>query len=136
MFLLDTNVLSELRRPQKAAPKVAAWAASVRQAELYLSVITILEIEAGILLIEHRNDQAQAGTMRIWMDRIRQSFASRILPVDTEVALRCARLHVPDRRPDRDALIAATALVHELTVVTRNVADFGPTNVTALNPWD
>jgi toxin FitB len=136
MFLLDTNVLSELRRPQKAAPKVAAWAASVRQAELYLSVITILEIEAGILLIEHRNDQAQAGTMRIWMDRIRQSFASRILPVDTEVALRCARLHVPDRRPDRDALIAATALVHELTVVTRNVADFGPTNVTVLNPWD
>jgi toxin FitB len=111
MFLLDTNVLSELRRPQKAAPKVAAWAASVRQAELYLSVITILEIEAGILLIEHRNDQAQAGTMRIWMDRIRQSFANRILPVDTEVALRCARLHVPDRRPDRDALIAATALV-------------------------
>jgi predicted nucleic acid-binding protein len=135
MFLLDTNVISELRRPEKANPKVALWAATVRQAELYLSVISILEIEAGILLIEHRNDHAQAGTMRIWMDRIRQSFATRILPVDTEVALRCARLHVPDRRPDRDALIAATALVHELTVVTRNVADFRPTNVAVLDPW-
>jgi predicted nucleic acid-binding protein len=136
MFLLDTNVISELRRPEKANPKVAAWAASVRQVELYLSVITILEIEAGILLIEHRKDHAQARTMRIWMDRIRQSFASRTLRVDTEIALCCASLHVPDRRPDRDALIVATALVHELTVVTRNVADFGLMDVAVLNPWD
>ncbi len=136
MFLLDTNVISELRRLGKANSKVVAWSESVRQIELYLSVMTILEVEAGILLIEHRNDHAQAATMRLWMDRVPQSFASRILPVDTDVALRGARLHVPDRRPDRDALIAATALVHELTLVTRNVADFKPTNVAVLNPWE
>jgi predicted nucleic acid-binding protein len=107
MFLLDTNVISELRRPEKANSKVVAWSESVRQAELYLSVITILEVEAGILLIEHRNDHAQAATMRIWMDRIRQSFASRILPVLLCVAPpACA-----GSTARRDALIAATALV-------------------------
>jgi predicted nucleic acid-binding protein len=100
MFLLDTNVISELGRPSaKANPKVVAWAESVPQAELYLSIITILEIEVGILRIE-RQDPARAARLRIWMDNyIRPSFVDRILRVDMEVALCCARLHVPDRRP-------------------------------------
>lgn len=136
MFLLDTNVISELRRPGKANPKVAAWADTVRQAELFLSAVTILEIEIGILQLERR-DQAQSAALRTWMDSyIRPAFDGRILPVDTVVALRCARLHVPDRRSDRDALIAATALVHNLTIVSRNVADFHGMSAGLINPWD
>jgi predicted nucleic acid-binding protein len=117
MFLLDTNVISELRRPTKANPRVAGWADTIRRPDLFLSVVTIIEIEIGILMREHRRDHAQAAILRTWMD-------SYIQPVDTAVALRSARLHVPDRRSDRDALIAATALVHGLTVVTRNISDF------------
>jgi predicted nucleic acid-binding protein len=136
MFLLDSNVISELRRPGKANPRVAAWADGVRQAELFLSVITTLEIEIGILRLE-RIDQAQGAVLRTWMDNyIRPAFDGRILPVDTAVALRCARLHVPDPRSDRDAMIAATALLHDLTVVTRNVADIAQMNVALINPWD
>ena len=99
------------------------------QAVLHLSVVTILDIEMGILSLEHRNDHVQARRLRAWMGHIRQSFARRVIPVDIDVALRSARLHVPDRRPERGALIAATALVRDLTVVTRNLADFGPTGV-------
>jgi predicted nucleic acid-binding protein len=136
MVLLDTNVISELRRPGKANPKVAAWADTVRQAELFLSAITILEIEIGILQLERR-DQAQSATLRTWMDSyIRPAFDGRILPVDLVVALRCAQLHVPDRRSDRDAMIAATALVHDLTIVSRNVADFQGMRADLINPWD
>jgi toxin FitB len=137
MFLLDTNVISELGRPSaKANPNVVAWAESVPQDELYLSIITILEIEIGILRIE-RQDPARAARLRIWMESyIRPSFVDRILLVDMGVALCCARLHVPDRRPMHDALIAATALVHELTLVTRNVADFAPLGVAMFNPWE
>jgi predicted nucleic acid-binding protein len=137
MFLLDTNVISELRRPTKANPSVAAWADGVRQPDLFLSVITIIEIEIGILGPDHRRDHAQAAALRTWMDSyIQPAFYGRILPIDTAVALRCARLHVPDRRSDRDALIAAIALVYGLTVVTRNVADFQSMGVSLLNPWE
>jgi len=136
MFLLDTNVISELRRPGKANSKVAEWADGVRQAELFLSAITILEIEIGILRRE-RQDQAQGAALRVWMDSyVRPAFDGHILPVDTAVALRCARLHVPDPRSDRDALVAATALVHGLTVVTRNVKDFQRMALDLINPWD
>jgi predicted nucleic acid-binding protein len=91
----------------------------------------------GILGLEYRRDHAQAAVLRTWMDSyIQPAFDGRILPVDTAVALRCARLHVPDRRSDRDALIAATALVHGLTVATRNVADFRAMGVSLLNPWE
>jgi predicted nucleic acid-binding protein len=111
-------------------------AESVPQAELYLSIITIPEIEIGILRIE-RLAPARAARLRIWMDNyIRPSFVDRILLVDMEVALCCARLHVPDRRPMHDALIAATAQVHELTLVTRNIADFSQLNVAVFNPWE
>lgn len=137
MFVLDTNVVSELRKAAagKADPNVAAWAASVAAAGLFLSAISILELEVGVLLVARR-DAKQGEMLRLWLDRhVLPAFAGRVLAVDTPVALRCARLHVPDHRADRDALIAATALVHGMTVVTRNVTDFEPTGVPLLNPW-
>ena len=135
MFLLDTNVLSELRRQNKADPKVAGWANGVHAGDMFLSAITILEIEAGALMLQRR-DQAQAGILRTWIDqKVLPAFDGRILPVDTTVAQRCARLHVPNTRAERDALIAATALVHRMSVVTRNVADFQPMGVVVVNPW-
>jgi toxin FitB len=135
VYLLDTNVISELRRPEKADPAVVTWASALPAASLFLSVISILEIELGARRIERR-DAAQGAILRTWIDsQILPNFEGRILPVDTAVALRCALLHVPDPRGERDALIAATALVHGLTVVMRNVADFAPMGVAVLNPW-
>ena len=137
MYLLDTNVVSELRKVRlgKADANVAAWADSVDAAELFVSAISIMELELGVLSIE-RKDAAQGAVLRAWMERhVLPEFAERMLPVDTAVAQRCARLHVPDRRGERDALIAATALVHGMAMVTRNVADFEPTGVTIVDPW-
>jgi toxin FitB len=136
MFLLDTNVLSELRRRDRADRRVAAWAAGMHVSDLCLSAITILEIEAETLLLLRR-DPDQGAVLRSWIDgHVIPAFHGRILPVDTAVAQRCAALHVPDPRAERDALIAATALVHRLKVVTRNVVDFEPMGVPTLNPWD
>jgi predicted nucleic acid-binding protein len=136
MFLLDTNVISELRRPDKADRNVVAWANTIPAANFFISAISILEIELGARLIE-RKDAAQGAVLRIWIDdHILARFEGRILAIDTTVAQRCAQLHVPNPRAERDALIAATALVHGLTVVTRNVGDFEPTGVTLINPWD
>jgi predicted nucleic acid-binding protein len=137
MYVLDTNVVSELRRARssRADPAVAAWADSVPTSALFLSVITILELELGVLLVERR-DPVQATALRIWLDtQVLPAFADRVLAIDTAVARRCARLHVPDRQGERDALIAATALVHGMAVVTRNVADFATTGVSLVNPW-
>ncbi len=137
MYLLDTNVISELRkvRSGRAEPTVAAWAEAVDAGYLYLSAMTILELELGVLSLERR-DSVQGAVLRGWLDKqVIPEFSSRTLPVDSRVALCCARLHVPDRRSERDALIAATALVHGLTVVTRNVEDFRATGVALLNPW-
>jgi predicted nucleic acid-binding protein len=135
MFLLDTNVISELRRPDKANRNVIAWASAIPAASFFLSAISILEIELGAQLIA-RKDATQGAVLRTWIDdQILPRFEGRILAVDTVVAQRCAHLHVPDPRGERDALIAATAMVHGLTVVTRNVADFEPIGVTLLNPW-
>jgi hypothetical protein len=136
MYLIDTNVLSELRRRDRTDRRVAAWADSVHPADLFLSAITILEIEAGTLMLQRR-DKAQGAMLRAWIDdRVLPTFETRILPVDTAVALRCARLHVPDPRSERDALIAATALVHDMKLVTRNLADFASMEVDLLNPWE
>ncbi|KJS76545.1 MAG: type II toxin-antitoxin system VapC family toxin [Serpentinimonas sp.] len=137
MYLLDTNVLSELRKIRlgKADARVAAWADRVDATELYLSVISVQELEIGVLLAERR-DPAQGAMLRAWLNaHVLPAFSGRILAVDAAVALRSARLHVPDPRPVRDGLIAATALVHGLIVVTRNVADFEPTGAQTLNPW-
>jgi predicted nucleic acid-binding protein len=137
MFVLDTNVVSELRKVRlgKADAKVASWAESVDAADLYLSAITVQELEIGVLLAERR-DPSQGAVFRIWLDsHVIPAFAGRILPIDFAVAQRSARLHIPDPRPVRDGLIAATALVHGMTVVTRNLADFESSEVRLLNPW-
>lgn len=137
MYLVDTNVVSELRkvRQGRADPGVAQWADSVDAVGLYLSVITLQELEIGVLLAQRR-DRLAGAALRAWLDgQVLPAFAARVLPVDSAVAQRSAQLHVPDPRPVRDCLIAATALVHGMTVVTRNVADFEPTGVALLNPW-
>jgi hypothetical protein len=136
MYLLDTNVVSELRRRARMDRKVASWMDGIAPADQFLSTITILELETGVLMMERR-DTRQGAILREWVDsKILPVFAERILPVDTAVARRCAQLHVPDPRSELDALIAATALVHGLTLVTRNVADFRAMNVPLLNPWE
>jgi len=135
MFILDTNVVSELRRPQRADPRVSAWAKKTPVANFFLSSITVLELELGVLLME-RKDTVQGAVLRAWLDlQVLPRFTGRILSVDTAVAQCCARLHVPDPRAERDALIAATALVHGMTVATRNVDDFSATGVQIINPW-
>jgi predicted nucleic acid-binding protein len=138
VYVLDTNVVSELRKAKagKAERHVVAWASSVPAGQLYLSAITVLELEMGVLRIERR-DRTQGALMRAWLDgQVMPAFAGRVLAVDAAVALRCARLHVPNRLAERDALIAATALVHGMTVVTRNVGDFAAASVALIDPWN
>jgi len=137
MYLLDTNVISELRRARsnKADKHVVAWASSVPADSMYISSITVLELELGVLQIEHR-DSKQGKLLRHWLDeQVLTTFGNRIIPVDEVVAIRCAKLHYPDPKSERDALIAATALVHEQTLVTRNISDFKITNLRLINPW-
>jgi predicted nucleic acid-binding protein len=137
MFILDTNVVSELRkvRSGKADENVARWADSVSATDLYLSSITVQELEIGVLLAERR-DPAQGALLRTWLNNyLLPAFTDRVLPIDTAIARRSAKLLVADPRPPRDGLIAATALVHSMTVVTRNVIDFEPIGVKIINPW-
>jgi predicted nucleic acid-binding protein len=137
MFLLDTNVISELRKVPagKANSKVVAWAKRADEATLFLSSISLLELELGTLQTERR-DPRQGSVLRKWLEeRVEPAFAGRILPIDFEVAKRCASLHVPNPCSYRDSLIGATALVHGFTIVTRNVQDFRSIGATLLNPW-
>ena len=138
MFVLDTNVVSELRkvRSGKANPGVAAWAEQVPSVELFISTITIHELEHGVLLME-RSDPAQGALLRAWLDQsVAAAFKNRVLPVDERIARRAAALHVPDPAPFRDALIGATALVHDMTVVTRDLKDFQRFDeLDVINPW-
>ncbi|MCV9966904.1 type II toxin-antitoxin system VapC family toxin [Pararhizobium sp. BT-229] len=136
-YLLDTNVVSELRKigDGKADANVVAWVGGEDSTAFFLSAITILELERGILGVQKR-DARQGARLRMWLDNhVRPEFAGRILPIDDAVATRCAHLHIPDRRNEVDALIAATALIHGLTVVTRNVKDFEGTGVIIVDPW-
>ncbi|MGE0283111.1 MAG: type II toxin-antitoxin system VapC family toxin [Rhizobiaceae bacterium] len=138
MFLIDTNVVSELRKIDKgrADEHVTYWAGTAKPSSLFLSAITIQEIETGIFLTE-RKDAFQGRLLRRWFeDGVLTTFRDRILPVDTRVARQCASLHIPNPTSFRDAYIAATAIVHDMTVVTRNVADFASTAVRLLNPWN
>jgi hypothetical protein len=135
MYLIDTNVVSELRKTSRADPTVRAWAESIPIGLFWLSAISLLEVEIGVLRIERR-DPAQGERLRRWLEeRLLPQFGERVLGVDVAVARRCAGLHVPDPRPERDALIAATALTNGLTLVTRNVADFAPMGLKLVNPW-
>ena len=135
MYLLDTNVVSALRRRHLVGPRVLGWVDATPEVEMFISSITLLEIEQGALL-RRRRDEAQGALFVDWIRRrILPSFAGRILSFGQSAALRCAALHIPDPRPTRDAMIAATALEHGLTVVTRNVRDFAPMGVGTLNPW-
>lgn len=134
-YLIDTNVWSELRNPSRSDAYVRAWAQSVREADLYLSVVTVFELERGVRLMEWR-DARQGARLRTWLEQhVLAPFQQRILPIDAGIARRCASFHVPDPKPERDALLAATAVTHGLTVVTRNTADFERMGVALLNPW-
>lgn len=137
MFLLDTNVVSELRKAAtgKADPQVVAWAASVPAELLFISAMTVFELEHGVRRQEYR-DPVQSAVLRLWLDtQVLPAFEGRTLAIDVAVALKCAPMHVPNPCKERDAFIAATAMVHGMTVVTRDVSDFAPTGVPLFNPW-
>jgi predicted nucleic acid-binding protein len=138
MYLIDTNVVSELRKTRlgRADAQVVEWSKTTTLNALFLSAISLMELEIGILLAARR-DAAKGAVLRNWLtNEILPNFVNRILPIGSAVAVRCAALHVPDRKPERDALIAATAAVHDMTVVTRNARDFAGLGVTVLNPWN
>jgi toxin FitB len=137
MYLLDRNVISELRKARtgKADLCVLQWASGIPSEMPYLSVIRVLEFEMGALSLERR-DHHQGRLIKRWLeDQVLPTFEGRILAVNTAVARKCAELHVPDRRAERDAMIAATAFVHRLKLVTRNVTDFDQAMIEIVNPW-
>jgi len=136
MYLLDTNVISELRKLSrgKADPVFAQWFDTIALDLLYASVITLFEIENGILLLARR-DPLQAKILRDWSDKVKASLHGRILSIDEAVAMHCAATFIPNPRPWRDAFIGSTAAVHHFTLVTRNVRDFQGLDINIVNPW-
>ena len=136
MYLLDTNIISETRRPDRTNPALKAWLAQQAQSGLYTSAVVMMELERGVLGME-RKDKAQGAVLRRWLDNIiKPAFSGRILPADADTATVCAALHIPDKAPENDAWIAATAKQHRLILVTRNTADFERTGVRLINPFE
>jgi toxin FitB len=135
MYVLDTHVISELRlgKPKQSAA-LRAWAASVPASQLFLSAVCLLELEKGVLALEHKAPP-QGSALRVWLTGVRAAFSGRVLPFTENTAILCAALHVPNPRPDRDAMIAATALEHGMQMVTRNTAEFAGTGVQLINPF-
>jgi predicted nucleic acid-binding protein len=135
MFLLDTNVVSELRGPRRRHPNVLRWAETIPQEQFYLSVVCLTELETGVMLMERR-DPRQGASLRSWFEgTVLPNFVGRILPVDVAVVRCCARLQVPDPVAANDAFIAATAIVHRMTIATRNISDFARSGAALFNPW-
>jgi predicted nucleic acid-binding protein len=135
MFLLDTNVISELRAGKPGqSPQVREWASAIPESQFYLSAVTILELEQGILRLERRVPP-QGSALRAWFEAVRAAFGGRVLPFTDNGAMLCAAMHVSDAKDYRDSLIAATALEHGLTLATGNVRDFADTGVALVDPW-
>ncbi|HEX5761098.1 MAG TPA: type II toxin-antitoxin system VapC family toxin [Thermoanaerobaculia bacterium] len=133
-YLVDTNVLSEARKSRRCDPGVASWFSAVPATEIYVSALTAGEIRKGVEA-RRRRDELAARALERWLEELMTTYADRILPVDEEVADRWGRLNVPDALPPIDGLLAATASVHGLTLVTRNVRHVERTGVALLNPF-
>ena len=138
MYLLDTNVVSEFRKSAdgRINKSVKRWADEISPDLMFISAISVLELEIGVLQIERR-DKKQGLILRKWLNKsVLPAFLDRVLPMDLAVAQRCASLHVPNPKSERDAMIAATAIEHRMTIVTRNVSDFSQSGVKIFDPWD
>lgn len=133
-YLIDTNIISELRRPQRALP-VVHWFGSVEAESLFISVLTLGELRRGVELLRFK-DPVAANALDQWLTGVRTEFADRVLSIDSAVAEQWGRLSMGQPLPSIDGLLAATALVHQLTVVTRNTVDFERSGVACLNPFE
>lgn len=138
MYLVDTNVISEVRKRERANRGVRAFFRRVAkdESDIYLSVVTVAELRRGVELIRHRGDSAQAAVLDAWLGGILREYGQSVLAVDEDIGQLWGRLRVPHAEHALDKLIAATALIHDLTVVTRNIDDFVGTGVQVLNPFE